>query len=58
MDERKARKFTVIEQTKTDEIEKVSKSSAVRHTNPIMKKALEFHQEKAGKFSVKDLFKP
>ena len=29
---------------------------APRYTNPIMKKALEFHQEKAGKFKVKDLF--
>ncbi len=58
MDERKITKLTVIENTKTDEVEKVSKSSAVRHTNPIMKKALEFHQEKVGKFSVKDLFKP
>ena len=27
-----------------------------RHTNPIMKRVLEFHQEKAGKFKVKDLF--
>ena len=58
MDERKSSKFTVIENTKTDEGEKVSKSSAIRHTNPIMKKMLEFHQEKAGKFSIRDLFKP
>ncbi len=58
MDERKSSKFTVIENTKTDEVEKVSKSSAIRHTNPIMKKMLEFHQEKAGKFSIRDLFKP
>ena len=58
MDERKSSKFTVIENTKTDEVEKVSKSSAIRHTNPIMKKMLEFHQEKAGKFSIRYLFKP
>lgn len=58
MDERKSSKFTVIENTKTDEVEKISKSSAIRHTNPIMKKMLEFHQEKAGKFSIRDLFKP
>ncbi len=56
MDERKNKNLTVIESTKTDEVKKTS--SVIRHTNPIMKKVLEFHQEKAGKFSVKDLFKP
>ena len=31
-------------------------STSCRHTNPIMKKALEFHKEIKGKFTVKDLF--
>ena len=55
--DKKETKLTIIEKTKTEEIEKSSNSSAIRHTNPIMKKALEFHKEKVGKFSVKDLFR-
>lgn len=55
--DKKETKLTIIEKTKTEEIEKSSNSSAIRYTNPIMKKALEFHQEKIGKFSVKDLFR-
>lgn len=49
------RELTVIENTKQIEAEKVSKPSS-RHTNPIAKKYIQFHNEKE-KFSVKDLFK-
>ena len=56
MDERKDTKFIVIE--RTDEVEVTPKSSSIRHTNPIMKKMLDFQQLNKGKFSVKDLFRP
>jgi len=50
------RTLTVIDSIKTEvETEIVKKDS--RQTNPIIKKLLEFHNEKAGKFSVKDLFR-
>ncbi len=52
------REFTVIENEtmiKEELLEKEVKSSAM--TNPIAKKLSEFHNQKQGKFSVKDLFK-
>lgn len=52
------REFTVIENEtmqKQDVLEKTSKPS--RATNPIARKFAEFHNDKKGKFSVKDLFK-
>lgn len=52
MNDKKDRKFKVIE----NQEEQVKTPSVIRHTNPILKQALEFHQEKAGKFKVKDLF--
>lgn len=56
MDDKNERKLTVIE--RTEEIEKQpEKSVTSRHTNPIMKKLMTFHLEKAPKLSVKDLFK-
>lgn len=49
------RDFTVIEnETKLDE---KKETKEIRHTNPIVKKWVEFQQGGAGKFSVKDLFK-
>ena len=55
--DKKETKLSIIEKAKTEEIQKSSNSSAIRDTNPIMKRALEFHKEKIGKFSVKDLFR-
>ncbi len=56
MTEHEKRNLTVIDGIKTEEkIEPAKKVS--HHTNPIMKKLLEFHNVRAGKFSVKDLFK-
>lgn len=50
------RNFTVIESEKTEiSVEKTVKP--LRQTNPIAKKFLEFHNDKADKFTVKDLFK-
>ena len=55
MDERK---LTVIERTEEQTEQKVEKPvEQVRQTNPIAKKLLQFHHEKIGKFSVKDLFR-
>ena len=48
------RDFTVIDNEKT---EQEVKKTVVRQTNPIMKKFVQFHNEKANKFSVKDIFK-
>ncbi|CCY25099.1 MAG: hypothetical protein KIC80_05620 [Brachyspira sp.] len=56
MDEKKERKLTVIERTETD-VQAPEKQTASRQTNPIVKKLISFHMEKASKFSVKDLFK-
>lgn len=56
MDEKKERNLTVIDNPKTEEY--VSKNaSSTRHTNPIAKKLLEFHNNKLKNFSVKDLFR-
>lgn len=50
------RNLTLIESVKTEvKTETVKKMS--RHTNPIMKKLVEFQHENAGKFGVKDLFR-
>ncbi len=56
MKEQDERKLTVIDGVKIEEDAKPVKKVS-RHTNPIVKKLLEFHNESAGKFSVKDLFK-
>lgn len=53
MDEKKQKNLTVIE--KKQEPEKVSVVN--HHSNPIMKKALDFQRNKNAKFKVKDLFK-
>jgi len=45
-------KFKVIEKQ-----EEETAAPKTRQTNPIAKKLVEFHQEKIGKFKVKDLFK-
>lgn len=51
------REFTVIEnETKTKKEEQIQKKP-VLHTNPIVKKFVEFHQENLGKFTVKDILK-
>ena len=56
MTEHEKRNLTVIDGIKTEE--KIEPAKKVSHqTNPIMKKLLEFHNVRAGKFSVKDLFK-
>lgn len=56
MDDKKERNLTIIE--KTEEVEaKPVKKEVSHHTNPIMKKLMTFHHEKASKLSVKDLFK-
>lgn len=56
MDDKKERKLTVIE--RTEEVEKeAEKTVTTHHTNPIMKKLMTFHLEKASKLSVKDIFK-
>ncbi len=50
------RNLTVIESVQTEtKVETVKKTS--RQTNPITKKFVEFHLDKADKFKVKDLFK-
>lgn len=50
------RNLTLIESAKTEvSVEKPVKTS--KQTNPIAKKFLEFHNSKAEKFKVKDLFK-
>ena len=56
MDDKKERKLTVIERTEQEE-QQAEKKVTSRHTNPIMKKLMTFHHEKAGKLSVKDIFK-
>ena len=56
MTEHEKRNLTVIDGIKTEEKIK-NKKKVSHHTNPIMKKLLEFHNVRAGKFSVKDLFK-
>lgn len=56
MDDKKERKLTVIERTETEEKAPEKHASSLQ-TNPIVKKLLSFHHEKASKFSVKDLFK-
>lgn len=56
MDDKKERNLTLIEKTEEVEI-KSAKKEVSHHTNPIMKKLMTFHQEKASKLSVKDLFK-
>lgn len=56
MDDKQERKLTVIERTEESE-KKLSTPETSHHTNPIMKKLMTFHLEKASKFSVKDLFK-
>lgn len=56
MDDKKERKLTVIE--RTEEVEKEAEITVkAHHTNPIMKKLMTFHLEKASKLSVKDIFK-
>ena len=49
----------LLEKTAVDsETKPETKSAAIQKvTNPILKKLLDFHNERAGKFSVKDLFK-
>ncbi len=56
MDDKKERNLTLIEKTEEAEI-KSAKKEVSHHTNPIMKKLMTFHHEKASKLSVKDLFK-
>jgi len=56
MREQDERNLTVIDGVKIEEKEETSKKVS-RQTNPIMKQLLEFHNDKAEKFSVKDLFK-
>lgn len=56
MDDKKERILTVIERQEEAEAKPV-KTETSHHTNPIMKKLMAFHHEKASKFSVKDLFK-
>lgn len=56
MDDKKERKLTVIERTEQKE-DKSEKKTAPHQTNPIMKKLMTFHLEKASKLSVKDIFK-
>lgn len=48
------RDFTVIDNEKK---EKEMINKPVRHTNPIVKKFVQFHSEKSSRFSVKDIFK-
>ncbi len=56
MSDKDERNLKIIESAKTEtKAETAVKSS--RQTNPIVKKFLEFHNEKTDKFSVKDLFK-
>lgn len=55
MYEKKQKNLTVIE--KKEKPEKVSTSSVNHHSNPIMKKVLDFQRNKNAKFKVKDLFK-
>lgn len=56
MREQDERKLTVIDGTKTEEMNEAVKKVS-RQTNPIMKQLLEFHNDNSKKFSVKDLFK-
>ncbi len=56
MDDKKERNLTIIEKTEEAEAKPVKKEVS-HHTNPIMKKLMTFHHEKASKLSVKDLFK-
>jgi len=54
MDDKNERELRLIE--RTDEV-KPEKTVTSHHTNPIMKKLMAFHLEKASKLTVKDLFK-
>ena len=58
MDEKNSQNFEVIENTR-DRVNEVSaKSVASHHTNPIVKKLLDFSSsDKTRKFSVRDLLK-
>ncbi len=56
MSEKDDKQLRVIESEKTAE-KNNPVTKATGHTNPILKKFLEFHHENSGKFSVKDLFK-
>ena len=56
MSKRDERNLTLIESTKVETEAKTEKKSS-RQTNPMQKKFVEFHLDKAGKFGVKDLFK-
>lgn len=54
MDDKNERELRLIERAGEAKLEKHETS---HHTNPIMKKFLAFHLEKASKLNVKDLFK-
>lgn len=56
MSNRDERNLTLIQSTKVETEAKTEKESS-RQTNPMQKKFVEFHHDKAEKFSVKDLFK-
>lgn len=56
MDDKKERKLTVIERAE-EQSDQPEKTVISHHTNPIIKKLMTFHHEKAEKLSVKDLFK-
>lgn len=56
MDDKKERKLTIIERSDVPETES-EKTTATHHTNPIMKKLMNFHLEKASKLKVRDIFK-
>ncbi len=58
MNDKKERNLSVIESAKTEEKADIkSLEKTQRQTNPITKKLLEFQQQHAGKFSVRDLFR-
>jgi len=51
------REFTVIENERLNKLKSEEKTEVKLQTNPIVKKMVRFHTEKAETFSVKDLFK-
>lgn len=51
------REFTVIENETIGKNESEEKKELKLQSNPIVKKMVKFHTEKAETFSVKDLFK-
>ncbi len=57
MDNKDERNLTVIDGIKTEQETETKKEKFSNQTNPIIRKLLEFHSEKAKKFTVKDLFK-